>query len=70
MELVIGGVISHIIDIKNENGELVNNNSSIPPDGKVISIHSISFTVLRESVNLGDTVTIAVDNKNPIVRQR
>lgn len=68
MELtVIGGVISHIVDIKNENGELVNNNSSIPPDGKVISIHSGNpfYTVLRESVNLGDTVTIAVDNIKP-----
>ncbi|NLZ52634.1 MAG: family 10 glycosylhydrolase [Thermoanaerobacteraceae bacterium] len=68
MELtVIDGAISNIVDIKNENGELLNNNSPIPPNGVVISIHSGNpfYSVLRESVKLGDTVTVAVYNINP-----
>ncbi|HHY41959.1 MAG TPA: family 10 glycosylhydrolase [Thermoanaerobacterales bacterium] len=68
MELtIIDGVVSGIVDIKNENGQLLNNDSPIPPNGVVISIHSGNpfYSMLRETVNLGDTVTIALDNINP-----
>jgi len=68
MELtVIDGVVTRIVDIKNENGQLLNNDSPIPSNGVVISIHSGNpfYNVLRETVKLGDTVTIALDNINP-----
>lgn len=64
---VIDGVITHVVDIKIDDEALVDNNSPIPPNGVVISIHSGNpfYNVLRESVKQGDTVTIAVDNINP-----
>lgn len=60
-------VVSKIVDVTNDNGTWVENNSPIPEGGVVISIHSASpfYAELRESVKIGDTVTVSVDNIKP-----
>lgn len=68
MELtVVDGAVSNIVDIKSDNGVLIENNSPIPPEGVVISIHSGSpfYDKLHKSVKIGDTVKISVDNIKP-----
>ena len=46
---------------------MIDNNSLIPSNGVVISIHlgNPFYNELHESVRIGDTVTIAVDNIKP-----
>lgn len=68
MELtVVNNVITDIVDMKNDNGIWLDNNSSIPSNGVVISIHSESpyYSQLHEKVKVGDNVTIALDNIKP-----
>lgn len=68
MELtVVDGAVCNIVDLKNDKGIWIENNSTIPPKGVVISIHSGSpfYDKLHESVKIGDTVKISVDNIKP-----
>ena len=68
MELtVVDDVVRNIVNIKNDDGVLIDNNSLIPSNGVVISIHlgNPFYNELHESVRIGDTVTIAVDNIKP-----
>ena len=64
MELtVVDGAVCDIADIKNDGG-VVDNNSPIPSNGVVISIHSGNsfYNQLHENVKLGDKVTVVTDN--------
>lgn len=68
MELtVVDDVVCNIVDMKKDDGIWVENNSPIPPNGVVISIHSGSpfYDELHESVNMGDAIKTAVDNIKP-----
>lgn len=65
MELTVAdGAVCDIADIKNDGGIIVDNNSPIPSNGVVISIHSGNpfYNKLHESVKLGDKVTVVTDN--------
>lgn len=65
MELTVAdGAVCDIADIKNDGGIIVDNNSPIPPNGVVISIHSGNpfYNKLHENIKLGDKVTVVTDN--------
>ncbi len=65
MELTVAdGAVCDIADIKNDSGTIVDNNSPIPSNGVVISIHSGNpfYNKLHENVKLGDKVTVVTDN--------
>ncbi len=65
MELTVAdGAVCNIADIKNDDGVIVDNNSPIPSNGVVISIHSGNpfYNELHESVKHGDKVTVVTDN--------
>ncbi len=66
MELtVVNDAVTRIVDIAKQKDVLVDNNSPIPSNGIVISIHSGSpyYRQLHENVKLGDKVLVASDNK-------
>jgi len=68
MELtVVDNAVGNIVDMKNDNGTWLDNNSPIPSDGVVISIHrgSTYYNQLHEKAKVGDNVTIVVDNIKP-----
>ncbi|HYF83203.1 MAG TPA: family 10 glycosylhydrolase [Clostridia bacterium] len=65
MELtVVSNTIGKIIDIRNEKGITLDNNSPIPSDGVVISIHSGSpyYKQLHEKAKVTDKVVVTTDN--------
>jgi uncharacterized lipoprotein YddW (UPF0748 family) len=66
MELtIVNNAVSRIVDITKQNGIMLDNNSPIPPDGVIISIHSGSayYKQLHENVKSGDKVIVSADNK-------
>jgi len=68
MELtIVDGIVTNIVDVTNDNGKWIDNNSPIPKDGVIISVHSGGpfYTKLRESVKLGDRVSLSLDNIKP-----
>lgn len=65
MELtVINNAISDIVDMRSDSGAWLDNNSSIPSGGTVISVHRGSpyYSLLREKAKIGDKVVICADN--------
>ncbi|MGE5630409.1 MAG: family 10 glycosylhydrolase [Caulobacteraceae bacterium] len=61
---IVDNVITRIVDMSSVNGTRSNNDSPIPKDGMVISIHSGSpyYKQLHEMAKLSDAVAITIDN--------
>ncbi|MDD4504064.1 MAG: family 10 glycosylhydrolase, partial [Clostridiaceae bacterium] len=63
--IVVNNVITRIADITNDNGTQGENNSQIPSDGVVISIHigSPYYKQVHEKAKQGDNVKVSADAK-------
>lgn len=65
MELtVVNDIISRIVDMTDMNGAHPDNNSAIPEDGVVISIHSGSpyYKQIHDKAKPGDSIAVSADN--------
>lgn len=62
---VVGGIVTNVVGIRADNsGTFLDNNSPVPANGCVLSIHSESayFASLNGQVNVGDAVDIVSNN--------
>lgn len=62
----VDGKITNITSMLSQNGTFIDNNSTIPVNGHVISIHSDNavYGKLKDNVKVGDNIEIVTDNIN------